>query len=557
MYKEVVDFFTEITEEFTIFVVEKRFATERGRIFFEEYRNTESYIASHSVAESFIRRTLDYILKHVPNVAELIQEVFLDKSLDLPKIVESLYKLFSIHEHQAAGPVIIDPIIIEENYEGKVVANQINQIISLHSQSILRPRIILILKDNDFDRAKKLLATSPNGIKIKFIRNDGSEEFARVLNCGVDNINAFLDVYARQCFDACSKTETSVISNPEWAGDSLIREFGPYFLKFRSMLLYGEKKNAKKSINYVMKSMEAKANTTEINKQILLGLQCFGKLFQVFCNDFGGEDIKKAERISKELNNDILTAHVYRYASFMEDKSKDEVYNMLESAEKIFSKNKLEDHAIYCKNNFLFRYFYESNIPKELFVSNVERVEYNVPGLIGASIIFNNAGAAYIYNGDYENAIKYLEKGICKNPQKDHGVGLRTNVLIAQYLSRNSSITDIDIKNLIDDALLYIGIDELSFLTANTVTNALLICLDINRDLAHYFLNKHEIKQMYQNALKPEALGRNSLNLQLAFLQNKYKSISIADCTKTNTEGMRRRFLEAKGLNPAIYNAWL
>ena len=58
------------------------------------------------------------------------------------------------NEFQAAGPDVIDPIIIQE---GKVSYKKIVHFITLHRESIIRPSIIILLKDNDFGRVKKEL----------------------------------------------------------------------------------------------------------------------------------------------------------------------------------------------------------------------------------------------------------------------------------------------------------------------------------------------------------------------------------------------------------------
>ena len=58
------------------------------------------------------------------------------------------------NEYQAAGPDVVDPVIIQK---GKVSYRKIAHFISLHKESILRPSIIILLKDNDFGRAKKEL----------------------------------------------------------------------------------------------------------------------------------------------------------------------------------------------------------------------------------------------------------------------------------------------------------------------------------------------------------------------------------------------------------------
>lgn len=86
--------------------------------------------------------------------------------VSIPDAITALCKIFTVHEHQAAGPHVIDPIILQE---GKITQKTINQLINFNKDSILQPTIIILLKDDSFDRAKVLLSDCPNGINIRYI----------------------------------------------------------------------------------------------------------------------------------------------------------------------------------------------------------------------------------------------------------------------------------------------------------------------------------------------------------------------------------------------------
>ena len=172
------DFFKETDETFTIYVVEQRFAVMRGLEYFKSYKGTPNYIDANEIAQKRIYSVLQWIQKKIPPVAQLIELCFGSfLPVDIVDTITALNKLFGIHEHQAVGPDVIDPIIIQE---GKILTKYLNQLIALNKESILRPTIIIILKDNNFERAKQLLANSPNGIHIKFIRNNGETEIFKV-----------------------------------------------------------------------------------------------------------------------------------------------------------------------------------------------------------------------------------------------------------------------------------------------------------------------------------------------------------------------------------------
>lgn len=199
-------------------------------------------------------KILQGINKRIPNSAELIKNCFnIVKPMGLIDIISSLCKVFTVQEHQAAGPDVIDPIIIQE---GEILPKYVNQIVALHKTSILRPVIIILLKDNNFERAKELLSGCPHNTNIKMIRNNGDTEIYKVINCGVDNPDDFLDAFSHQCFNTCSNTKRSILYNEDWAENSLIKLFAPSILQLRTKFLYQDKTLVRKDLLDVINTLE-------------------------------------------------------------------------------------------------------------------------------------------------------------------------------------------------------------------------------------------------------------------------------------------------------------
>lgn len=112
------DYFSEHIDSFTIYVVEQKFAVNQGKDYFKQFANEEHLINSDSKMKRHLSKMLNWIQKKIPDVAELTKNVISAKATPSPSgivdVVTSLYKLFTVTEHQAAGPEFIDPIIIEE-----------------------------------------------------------------------------------------------------------------------------------------------------------------------------------------------------------------------------------------------------------------------------------------------------------------------------------------------------------------------------------------------------------------------------------------------------------
>lgn len=224
-------YFQEISNVFTIYIVEQRFVVGQGNEYFKSYRGTPNFISTEESLRNNINKVLYWTQKHIPNIAEIIKMCFFSKkSVGIMEIITELSKLFSVQEHQAAGPEVIDPIIIQE---GEISAKSLAQLVTLHKSSILRPAIIILLKDNDFDRAKKILSGCPHGINVKMIRNSGKAEIYKIINNGVENIDDFIDAFSNQCFSTCSHTPRKLLLNEEWAENSIIKLYSPSIFKIR------------------------------------------------------------------------------------------------------------------------------------------------------------------------------------------------------------------------------------------------------------------------------------------------------------------------------------
>lgn len=553
MNADVEDFFIQTSGEPTIFVVSQQFAVTRGHQYFKQFEGTKNYVVSYEKAESFILRVASWIFKKTPDIGSLVQQCFFSDSLDINSVVEHLSKLFTAEEHQAAGPEIIDPIIIQE---GTVTKHQIGQIVSMHKNSILRPTIIIMLKDNNFTRARELLGLCPNGLVVKFVDNTGIRSSDMILNTGADNVEEFLRIYSRQCFNACSRTDTGVIMNEEWAGDSIVREFAPTLLKSRSLLLHGEKQHALSDINSTLTRIQDVSLHPGKNAEVAGGIRCIANLFKVFCNDSGEKEMRECLTIAKELNSEVLQAHVNRYSFFLKGSTYDSRDPLLTLASEVFSRNNMEDHSIYCENNRLMRYFYCNEMSSLSFEELVLRATANVPGLVGMPILLNNTGASLIYEGRYEDAIPYLEKGLKHFPQQDHRIGLLSNLLIARQ-RLGIEVEENQVNEIVMAAQCLPP--ELYFLSAHFLLNGLATARK-QKDLLEELMHNASITNTINNSLNPNIPGHTSLSHQLDYLISKDSIFGALSGERTKlplSPGRRGHFIESSGMNPTIFHAWL
>lgn len=557
----IKDYFSEQLEGFTIYVVEQKFALNRGREYFNQFISNEHFINSNNKIEKHLKKILRGIQKKIPDVAELTKSVLSTKTEPSPSgmvdVVISLSKLFTITQHQAVGSKEIAPIIVEEI---NISSNYIAQLVSLYKESIIRPVIIIILKDDNFQRAKELLVKCPHNTNVKFIRNNGDTKICKIINTGVDNITDFIAAFSTQCFSTCSKTNRQILLNSEFEEKNLINQLSPHFFKIRTNLLYDEKPEAITDINYVINRVSM-ARTTSNNTILLNSLELMAKLNRIYCNDAGSTDIKDILTLSKELDIELLKAHVYRFAQFIPDITRDRQKELLQEARNIFQENNVADHAIYCQNNFLVHSFYTNRINTRQFLELQQQALTDVPGLIGMSIILNNAGVAYLYNRDFSNAIFFLKKGLDYAKERIvQKIGIQSNLLIAKACSY-TKIEENEIRILFEMVLANFSKDYLSFIAANYIINLLVMALEQHYTLGKEIFNNTKVRSIISSALTNNILGSGSLTQQLIVVQSRFPEIDFSIFPMPREispiSGIRAEFILEKGYNPAIFNAWL
>lgn len=560
---DVESFFRETGDGFTIFVCEQRFAVGQGYEYFKQFKGKENLISSDTAIRRLINKVLSWTEKKVPNIAELIKQCFFSGTMtpvSILDIITTLSKLFTANEHQAAGPKVLDPIIIQEGVSTKYLA----QLIALHKESILRPAIIILLKDNNFERAKLLLAKCPHGINVKMIRNSGKCENYKIINCGADHIDDFLDSYSLQCFSTCSYTKRDILLNEEWAQNSLVRQYSPLILKIRSNLLLDNKDSIKGDIEALLKSLNAGCPYGEEAKKLWLSFQCVAKLFQVYSRDRGGKELDEAKEIATTLNIPLLLAHVNRYANMFTYFTLAEKEQMLTDGRKIFYEHGIEDHAVYCENNMLINQFYTNFVDVQRFRDMQQEALNNVPGLVGMSLILNNTGVAHLYTGQPEKAIDYFQKGLDYAQERIvQRLALMTNILLARSYCHDT-IQEKDLQLILDLLFDQLGVDRLPFLSANYVMNILAVTLAQHPAFIRQIMTDYPILTVLQNAMTPNQLGSGSLALQMRILGKKYpifdslgfEQISMPT-QRTSISGVREKFVSNHGMNPGIFNAWL
>ena len=564
IHTDVINDFKVVGNEFTVFVVGQTYYYKRGHEYLKQFVNKENWISSDKILEKKIKKLLAWIQKKTPNIGGLVKNIVetttSTNKLGIIDIIVSLSKLFSATEHVAAGPDVIDPIIIEEE---KVDKRNLTQYVTMHEKCRYRPVIIILLKDDNFERAKILLSNCPNDMNVKMIQNDGKAIHYKVINKGATNVEEFLDSYARQCFSTCSKTEHGVLLSDNWTNEPIIQQFSPTIFHIRSTFITESKLDAVQNIDWLDSQLEIYKPTNSMDDYLKQSFDCMNKLFRVYCFDYGGTHLMDALRLANSLENEILLAHVYRYSHFF-DCSRSEKQDLLRLAEGIFEKYNIADHAVYSRNNRLIHQFSMDKISINDFCELEGKAIHDTPGLALMAHIINNVGVAYIFEHFFDDAISALNRGL-REVSNNHiqELALRSNRIIANILNA----TDFDereariILNTIFGAK-SLGLRRLPFLTAQFALNVIASALISKPNIAIQLLNEFPIIDLIQSAFDTNIMGTGSMIKQLEILSLKYSNIKFIEKlrlpkNRTPVSGIRLDFICRYGLNPFFFNTWL
>lgn len=560
---DVEKVFYNDTNVFTIFVVEQRFVVGRGHEYLNKFINTQHFFDSERKIKQFYNKIVDKIQGSVTPVAKSVSNIITgDYIASIAEIITSLCKLFTVTEHQAAGPEVIDPIIIQE---GEVTKRSLNKIVNIHKDSILRPAIIVLLKDNDFERAKELLSDCPNGINIKMIRNSGEEITYKVINCGAEDINSFIESYSEQCYSTCSNTKLEILTGTDWVDNPIVSEFSPLLFRYRSSLLMDQKEDIQPQLNRTLYDIAQYEAKSEKDRMLLKNMECVARLYRVFCNDNGGTDILAAQNLARVLNNEILLAQVYKCADLIPNCSLVEKNSLYDKAYDIFKRNIMEDHAIYTKNNMLIEQFYTNKVTVEEFKDlSVEAIN-NVPGMVGLTHVFNNVGVAYLYCGRPAEAIEIFNRGLEYAKYQNRIVqklALESNKMIAESYSFcliDENRIRLFMRQLFDS----MGINRLPFLSADFLLNVLAIAYRQNAAFGLELVKTFPIKKLIDASFERNMICASYRILQMQYLAANYgdKFPLVNTCNTPQipdtARGKRKEFILKYGYNLFDFSTWM
>ena len=557
----IEEIFQKSPNKFTVFVFSNSFSNSFAKSYLENYINTEHFLDSNEKIIKNINKAFNIIEKSITSIKVLV-EFIADVSqksllavLTAPQTFANIIKLFTAQEHKAVRLDNVSPIIISSKDIDK---RFIDKLVNIFQDSILKPTIIIA--DNKDEFIEEEYANFPDGTVIRYIKTSRCISDYTVINNGAKNVEDFIVAFSDRCFNTCANTENKLLFNEDYQNNNIISKYTKPILKIHTNLLHDRKDNVKDDINKYIGELSSIKYDSNYDYEIAQLYLCVLLICRVFCNDSGKNDMKNALFISNELGNEVLKAHVYRYADFLSI-SKPEKIELLDKAGAIFTNNSMPDHAVYSENNKLVEQFFTDNVNTDEFINNAILAQERVPGMCGMSHILNNVGVAFLYNGKYEDAIEYFDRGLTYSQPQSRIVqnyALLSNRMIARScLLETIPENDLQLlSNKIKDAME----NRLTFISARYQMNLVSIAFKQNPAFGKELLMKNDIINNINNCINNHQTGAGQLNLQIQYLSQYSDFPTDLFCTsKTNYSvgGKREIFITQKGVNPFHFKTWL
>lgn len=554
-------------QNFTLFVLSKHFAdicSDELNQMTDSYRITNN-IAANQLLLKFSRAISNAIqdYNNTPDLYDVMNTLLDPNDAIVEKALERVAKItigtgINLFKHEMPNQFII--------YEERINEKTIIKLISKYSDELVSPPItILILKDNNFIRAKNYLDLCPNNTVIKFIHsfNDDDNEIFLVYNNGAKSSRDFFEFFGAHCFSTCSNTPNEIIINSD--RDNGIDGFSqiPMLLKYKSSLVIDEKDSIKFDINNTVENLYD-INHGYNSSDTYRSLECLARSFRMLCYDSGIKDIKRTLELAKDVKTPLVQANALKFSHFMPI-PRTEKQELLKIASDIFEKDGIIDQSIYCLNN---KYLHEFSLKDHSLVSRkfkrlVTKAECDAVGMAGMPHLINNLGVSYIFEANYNKAIEAFYDGLDYVNDGNHLIqyfAIISNLLIAKYLNA-MTIKRSEIKRIIDEVFIKTPSLKVDYLIGHYVLNILAICISFDSNLYRELVNDYPIHSLIERALTNN-MGTGSMTFQMNVLTNKYPAFDILTHINLPTNltefiGERKIFTEKTGFNPFIFNIWL
>jgi hypothetical protein len=405
--------------------------------------------------------------------------------------------------------------------------------------------LFVVTAENSCEILRKKFSQCPGSFQIKEIGEHEVLNQYQISNEGCIDIESFTQQYMEQAFSAVANTNDNVFLPADITESSLIKDLSAKLFRLRSVALSGSKFEsipyANDLHNQVNGLFEQKLSGK--NPVIILLFKALTNLWLLYCRERDRGLFDNSLAIACALGDDLVQAHVLRFINLIEKPNVFSEY-CLKKATTTFIERHCFDHANYCVNNLLMGKFFSDDEFAYRYTELIEGSASYINNLRGMSIIYNNAGVAFMVENRYHDSLELFDRGLKLPSIPLHRISIQVNRLIAQRLLGDNVSKD-EIINVADNALQVID-NKYEYQIANILLN-LLNMRSNDDDVRKYILRKLSENGFIENNKIPSSDS----------LCNLLSRLNIISGKEYDLPGLRGRFSKRFGFVPIIHHTWL
>ena len=212
----------------------------------------------------------------------------------------------------------------------------------------------------------------------------------------------------------------------------------------------------------------------------------------------------------------------------------------------------------------MVRDFDTDHISVRSFLNLREEALNNVPGLVGMSHIYNNAGVSLLMTGNPGDALPSLDAALDYARQPERSVqklAILSNIIIAKAYDLQP-VDENELRRTLNLIFDNMGIEKLPFLSARYAMNIIAAAFQSSESLGQELLNTYPIRTLVQKGLSSNVIGSGQIIQQMGYLQRHYSKFTLLDEVQVpkiilETTGVRKSFIERNGYNPILFSTWI
>jgi len=297
----------------------------------------------------------------------------------------------------------LDFIVIREDHTNDV---RVGEFLELYCRTppLKQPRVVFIPNARDSNLADRLCYANSN-ISVTNL-TDTFVPTIDIDRCAPRSLSDFTKLYEGRCFEVASEATTKQITS--WtSGASGLSELAVLITRVRARLLSAERHVVEPEVDALLRRVDTMMDGSKDDIEPLLYLRTTVLLQKLYCSE-DAKYLTEAISLASALGDEIGLAACLRFTEFL-DVHAALADHMYKKAERTFRKFDATELALYCANNRLITTFSGRVAAASEFLSLIDEIQSESPGLHRRHDIYYNFGVQHLFDGRIEEAYSIFD----------------------------------------------------------------------------------------------------------------------------------------------------